>query len=240
MKYHKLVEARLLKRYKRFLADVELLSGEQITVHCPNTGKMTACSEAGSRVWLSYSDNPKRKYAYTWELVEVRPGVLAAIHSAKANPLIIEALQNNRIKELVGFDELQKERRFGEENSRADVWLRFADQTCYVEVKSVTLDMGEGVGMFPDAVSARGTKHLRELIRVKQQGSRAVLLFCVQHQGINEVRPAEHVDRLYAQTLREALAEGVEILAYRAQISLQEIYVNQSLPFYADALMPAS
>lgn len=231
MKYNNLIEAKLLKRYKRFLADVELLGGEQITVHCPNTGKMTGCAEAGSRVWLSRSDNPKRKYAYTWELVEVRSGVLAAVHSAKANGLVIEALQNDLIKELAGFDELQKERRFGEENSRADVWLRYADQSCYVEVKSVTLDMGKGVGMFPDTVSARGAKHLRELIRVKRQGHRAILLFCVQHEGIREVSPAEHIDGVYAQTLKEALVAGVEVLVYRAKISLQEIYLNQSLPF---------
>ncbi len=111
------------------------------------------------------------------------------------------------------------------------MWLRFDDQSCYIEVKSVTLDMGAGVGMFPDAVSARGAKHLRELIRVRQQGSRAVLLFCVQHEGINEVRPAEHIDAVYAQTLREALAAGVEVLAYKTVISAEKIYLSRAVSF---------
>lgn len=231
MKYNNLREATLLKRYKRFLADVEFPTGEQLTVHCPNTGKMTGCAQPGSRVWLSHSNNPKRKYAYTWELVETSPGVLASVHSAKANNLVIEALQTGVIKELNGFDELKKECRFGEENSRADVWLRFDDQSCYIEVKSVTLDMGAGVGMFPDAVSARGAKHLRELIRVRQQGSRAVLLFCVQHEAINRVRSAEHIDIVYAQTLKEALAAGVEVLAYKVEVSAEKISLVKSVPF---------
>lgn len=231
MHFSSLQEGRLLRRYKRFLADVELPNGDQLTVHCPNTGAMTACAEPGSRVWLSWSDNPQRKYPYTWELVETATGDMACIHSARANALALEALQDGVVRELAGFDKVYKEAPYGLENSRADLLLDFHGQRCFVEVKSVTLHTEGGIGRFPDAVSQRASKHLRELIRVRQDGDRAVLLFCVLHSAISEVRPADNIDAVYADTLRQAVASGVEVLAYRASISRHEIFLVEALPF---------
>jgi sugar fermentation stimulation protein A len=230
MKLADLIEGRLIKRYKRFLADVRLPDNAEITVHCPNTGAMTGCAEPGWRVWLSTSDNPKRKYANTWELVENSDGDLVCIHSVKANVLVKEAIENGVVKELLGYDSLKTEVRFGEENSRADLLLASSSETCFVEVKSVTLKWANGLGIFPDAVSDRGRKHLRELIAMRQQGYRAVLFFCVQHTGIERVAPAESIDAKYAETFRQALAAGVEVLAYRANISLGEIVLKEALP----------
>ena len=217
-----LIEARLIKRYKRFLADVTLLDGSTITVHCPNTGKMTGCAEPGSRVWLSDSQNSKRKYLYTWELVETETG-LAYTHSAKANALVKEALIDNRIAELTGYAQIKAEQPYGERGSRVDFLLKGSESgdnrpDCFVEVKAVTLDE-QGIGYFPDTVSARGLKHLEELSDCVNAGQRAVLLFCVQHQGIKEVRPAAHIDAKYAAGVEAALAQGVEVIAYRADIA---------------------
>jgi sugar fermentation stimulation protein A len=229
MKLPPLIEGRLVKRYKRFLADVCLTDGREITAHCPNTGAMTGCAEAGWRVWLSTSDNPKRKYAQTWELVENDQGDLACIHSVKANALVKEAIEKAVIKELDGYESLKTEVKFGEENSRADLLLESSHETCFVEVKSVTLKLDDGLGIFPDAVSDRGRKHLRELIHMKSLGYRAVLFFCVQHSGIDQVAPADSIDPKYAETFRQALAAGVEVLAYRASISLNRIELTDPL-----------
>lgn len=227
--------ATLLKRYKRFLADVELPNGEQITLHCPNTGSMRHCAEPGSRIWYSTSDNPKRKYPCTWELIELdmqAPTVkgIASIHANKANTLVAEAIDEQIITELTGYTTVRSEVKYGQENSRIDLLLSAPNlPDCYVEVKSVTLAMGEGVGLFPDAVSLRGQKHLRELIEVVHAGQRAVLLFCVQHSAITQVSPAIEIDPAYTQLLQQAQAEGVEILAYGAQISPSEIKLTHPL-----------
>lgn len=226
-----LLPARLIKRYKRFLADVIFEDGQELTVYCPNTGSMMNCADPGSRIWLSFSDDPKRKYQYTWQLVETDPGELACIHSALANQVVKEALLEDEIAELQGYDEVQSEVSYGEEKSRIDVLLSRADQQCYVEVKCVTLHMGDGLGLFPDAVSTRGSKHLRELVAMKQQGHRAVLLFCVQNSAINRVAAAAEIDARYAQTLLEAVAAGVEVLVYNTEISPEGIRLKELLPF---------
>ena len=230
MRIPELIEGRLIKRYKRFLADVRLLDGSEITAHCPNTGAMTGCAEPGSRVWLSTSDNVKRKYAQTWELVETQPNELACIHSAKANALVKEAIEREVITELSGYGSIKAEVKYGEEGSRIDLLLEKPDQDCFVEIKSVTLKLDDGLGVFPDAVSDRGRKHLRELINVKQEGHRAVLFFCVQHTGIKHVAPADQIDPKYAETLRQAIAAGVEVIAYRVQMDLEYIELAESLP----------
>ncbi len=225
-----LTEAVLIKRYKRFLADVRLMDGSQITVHCPNTGKMTGCAEPGCRIWLSKSNNKKRKYPYTWELVEVARDQMAFIHAAKANALVHEALDQDLLKELCGFDTLRKEVRFGLEGSRVDFLLGYPQEQCIIEVKSVTLHLGGGLGLFPDAISERGSKHLRELMLAKQRGYRAVLCYSVQHSAIEEVRPAEEIDPVYAATLRQALSAGVEMIAYKAVISTAEVRLDKAIP----------
>ena len=226
-----LTPAKLIKRYKRFLADVVFDDGRELTVYCPNTGSMLNCAEPDSRIWLSHSDDPKRKYAYSWQLVETDPGEVACIHSALANNVIKEGVAAGLIPALQGYEQLQTEVRYGEEKSRIDLLLSRADEQCYVEVKCVTLHMGDGLGLFPDAVSARGTKHLRELAAMKQQGHRAVLLFCVQNTAINRVAAAAEIDAKYAKTLQEVMAEGVEVLVYNTLISPQAITLKERLAF---------
>lgn len=234
MKLPGLTEGVLLRRYKRFLADVELPSGEIITAHCPNTGAMTGCAEPGSRVWLSTSENPKRKYRHSWELVEVAGGAIACIHSARANALAEEAIALGTIRELQGYQAIRREVKFGEEGSRIDLLLEGgAAADCFVEVKSVTLALGAGLGVFPDAVSLRGRKHLRELAVMATEGYRAVLLFAVLHTGIDRVAPADRIDPLYGEALREAIKVGVEVMAYRAEICVGEIQLQHPLTVLA-------
>jgi len=236
MKYNPLLQpATLLRRYKRFLADIVLSDGRQVTIHCPNTGSMKNCAIEGSRCWYSISDNPKRKYPYTWELATTPGGHLAGINTGLANKLVKEAIENDVILELVDYAVLNAEVKYGEENSRIDFLLSAptsASQVkskCYVEVKSVTLHTGDGQGLFPDAISQRGTKHLRELMAMVEQGNRAVLLFCVQHSGIERVSPADLVDPVYGKALRQAIQQGVEVIAYRAHFSLQRASHNITL-----------
>ncbi len=222
--------AVLLRRYKRFLADVVLPSGEEVTIHCPNTGSMKHCIVENSPCWYSIADNPKRKYPFTWEIATTVSGHLAGINTGRANALVKEAIEHGVIAELQGYDTMQAEVKYGDENSRIDFLLSgYGQPACYVEVKSVTLAMGEGRGMFPDSVSARGTKHLRELIAMVSQGHRAVLVFCVQHTGIDSVSPADAIDPLYGQTLRQAIEAGVEVLTYGADISPESIVITQPL-----------
>jgi len=225
-----LIEATLVKRYKRFLADVELDSGEPITVHCPNTGAMTGCADAGSRVWLSTSNNPKRKYRHSWELARNAEGQMICIHSARANEIVREAIEIGVVDALKGYQNLRQEVPYGDEKSRIDLLLEGEKGCCYVEVKSVTLLIDDaGQGVFPDAVSDRGRKHLRELMAMKALGHRAVLLFCVLHSGIKWVAPADLIDPKYGDTFRQALAEGVEILAYKAVITPARIRLCEQL-----------
>jgi sugar fermentation stimulation protein A len=213
--------ALLLRRYKRFLADVHLPDGQMITLHCPNTGSMKNCVVENAPCWYSVSDNPKRKYPHTLEVVTTPGGHLAGINTGRANHLVEAALAVGVIAELQGYRELRREVVYGTERSRIDFLLTGAadSRPCYVEVKSVTLMEDDGQGLFPDAVSDRGSKHLRELMAMVQQGYRAVLLFCVQHTGIRWVEPADAIDPLYGRLLREAIAAGVEVLAYQATIN---------------------
>lgn len=229
-----LQRATLLRRYKRFLADVELADGREMTLHCPNTGSMRACLAPGSPCWFSRSDNPKRKYPCTWELATTPAGDLAGINTGRANRLVVEAIGNGVVGELQGYDELLTEVRYGEERSRIDILLRGGRGECYVEVKSVTLCEGGGRGLFPDAVSTRGSKHLRELAGVAASGARAVLFYCVQHSAIERVAPAREIDPDYAAALQVALDRGVEVLAYQARLSPQEVALYRRLPFSLD------
>ena len=207
-----LQEATLLQRYKRFLADVRRPDGSEFTLHCPNTGAMTHCQGKGWRVWYTDSQNPKRKYACTWQLVEDADGCFIGINSALANKLVAEALDKGIINELAGYCEGREE--------------------CYVEVKSLTLKTENGVGVFPDAVTTRGQKHLQELMAEVAHGKRAVLLFCVQHTGIERVSVARGIDPEYARLIDEAVAEGVEVIAYGVAIDPAQntLILTNSLP----------
>ncbi|MCV6610175.1 MAG: DNA/RNA nuclease SfsA [Amphritea sp.] len=231
MKLENMQSGRLIKRYKRFLADIELENGRELTVHCPNTGSMKNCADPGSEVWIQDSGNLKRKYPFGWELVQVEGRFWACINTGRANALIREAVETGVIVELQGYDSLRQEVKYGDENSRIDLLLESESQPkCYVEIKNVTLLEGPGLGVFPDAVTARGAKHLRELMLMVEQGHRAVLMFCVPHTGIERVRPADHIDPEYGQLLREASAAGVEVYAYGARISPEEVTICRALP----------
>ncbi|OMH32051.1 DNA/RNA nuclease SfsA [Motiliproteus sp. MSK22-1] len=220
---HPLQEGKLVRRYKRFMADVEHSEDKVITIHCPNTGSMKNCSDQGSRVWFWDSGNPKRKYPHSWELVEVEEQFLACVNTGRANALTKEAINNAIISELQGYESLRTEVKYGEEGSRIDLLLEGPQGRCYVEVKNVTLLREDGLGVFPDAVTERGRKHLRELMKVAAAGDRAVLLYCVAHTGIERVSPADDLDPAYGETLREAVTAGVEIYAYRAEIDSESI-----------------
>ena len=214
MKYERpLIKGTLIQRYKRFLADVRLEDGSELTVHCPNTGSMKRCAEPGSQVWLSDSANPKRKYRYTWEWVEVDGKYRACVNTSRPNQIVGDALESRKIVGLDGFHTIQREPRV--EDGRLDFCLTDASgKRCWVEVKSVTLlEEDNGLGCFPDAVTDRGRKHLLRLQALKSEGDRAVLLFCVPHEGIREVTVAEHIDPKYADTLHEVTANGVEVMA---------------------------
>lgn len=235
-----LQKAQLIKRYKRFLTDVILPSGETITVHCPNTGSMKNCIVQGSDCWLLHSNNPKRKYAYTWQLATTPTGHMACINTQMANKVIAEALAGGVITELNDYkpEGITPEVKYGDK-SRIDFLLQAKKlPDCYVEVKSVTLlDYAEDTqnddslcGYFPDAVSLRGQKHLQELMKIAAEGKRAVLLFCVLHTGIGKVKAAKHIDPKYAALLSEAKLAGVEVLAYGAEISPSHIVVNKKIP----------
>ncbi|NMP15679.1 DNA/RNA nuclease SfsA [Thalassotalea sp. Y01] len=228
-----LQSATLIKRYKRFLTDIKLADGSITTIHCPNTGAMTGCAESGYTVWYSLSDNPKRKYPGTFELAQSFDNHFIGINTGNANKLVIEAINNGVIKELNNYQTVRSEVKYGDENSRIDVMLESDGQpTCFVEVKSTTL-LQQGSGYFPDAVTSRGQKHIRELIRMRQQGHRSVLLFCAQHTGINKVRVADFIDLEYAKLIGEAIAEGVEILAYGCEINSFAIQISKKLQFIA-------
>ena len=219
----------LLRRYKRFLADVELDDGTRLTAACPNTGSMLGCCTPGSRVWLSASDSPTRKYRHTWELVEVE-GVLVGINTGLPNKLVREAIEQGVISELGAYASLRGEVAFGAERSRVDLLLQDpARVDCYVEVKNVTAAVEQGIALFPDAVSARGAKHLRELMRLTADGRRAVLVYCVQRGDVSQVRPADAIDPLYGRTLRAALAAGVEVLAYRARVTTRSVAICEPI-----------
>ncbi|MDR5893886.1 DNA/RNA nuclease SfsA [Halomonas mongoliensis] len=226
MEYPDLVPGTLLRRYKRFLADVRLDDGREVVAHCPNTGSMRAVNVPGCRVWLSPSDNPKRKLAWTWELIELpQPdgGVaLASVQTGRANRIVEEALREGRVVELAGYAELKAEVRVSigdEKASRLDFRLDDPERgSAFVEVKQVTLREADGHGYFPDAVSERGRRHLEVLSALAERGERAVLLFCVAHEAIPDVAPAEHLDPAYAAALRAAAASGVEVLARRCEV----------------------
>jgi sugar fermentation stimulation protein A len=235
MQFDELTEGRLLRRYKRFLADVELDDGRTITAHCPNTGAMTGCAEPGSRVWLSTSESKTRKYPQTWELVETPDGV-ACIHSARANPVVREAFEAGRIPGFEAYPDIRAEVKYGQ-GSRADLLLEGAGGRVFVEVKSVTLCRAARQGVFPDAVSERGRKHLEELQGVCGGDTRALLFFCVFHSGIERVSVAGDIDPRYREALEAAMAAGVEVLAWRADVRPSGIELAEVLPFTLDPVV---
>lgn len=227
MKLPPLIAGTLIKRYKRFLADVILEDGSEITIHCPNSGSMLGCATPGSRVFLSRSSNPGRKYPHTWELVECG-SFWAGINTGLPNRLAREAIEDGTLNELQGYATIRSEVPYGE-HSRVDLLLEGTTGRCFVEVKNVTLVEGRRA-LFPDAVTIRGQKHLNELMRVVREGDRGVLLFTVQRGDGESVSPADTIDPEYGRLLRLAMQNGVEALAYRALVTPDEIRLTERLP----------
>jgi len=223
-----LIQGHLLRRYKRFLADVVLATGEVVVAHCANPGSMITCAPEGALVWLSVHDNPRRKLEHTWELVEAG-GQLVCVNTGRANRVVAEGLARGVVRELAGFDELRPEVRLGE-RSRIDFMLLRGPERTYLEVKSVTLDAGRGVSAFPDSVTERGTRHLHELMAAVERGHRGVLLFCAQRGGTLAVRPADEIDPEYGWTLRAARDAGVQLLAYACEVSPGGVWLSQRVP----------
>ena len=224
-----LVKGTLVQRYKRFFADVVLeATGETVTAHCANTGSMRTCGAPGDTVYLLHSDDPKRKLRFSWELTSTADGFVG-VNTARPNQVVEAAVRGGLVAELAGYGTVRPEVKYGT-NSRIDLRLEAPGRPpCYVEIKNATLLEGEHV-RFPDAVTERGLKHLRELELVAQKGERAVLFFFVNRPEGRAVGPADRIDPAYGQALREARANGVEILAYRARPSLQGITLGAAVP----------
>lgn len=221
MKLPKLIHGKLIKRYKRFLADITLDNGEIITAHVPNSGAMTSTIAPECDLWVSKSDNEKRKLAYTLELTKIEDNLICT-NTSNANKIAIEAIQKGVIKELEGYDSIKPEQKYGK-NSRIDILLESDNgKKCYVEVKSVTLRIGDTLA-FPDAVTSRGTKHLEELLSMVEAGHRAVMLYVIQRSDKLPFRIANEIDVKYYEKFIEVTAKGVEVLVYQADISLEKI-----------------
>ncbi|WP_114192765.1 DNA/RNA nuclease SfsA [Edaphovirga cremea] len=225
-----LQHATLIKRYKRFLADIVTPEGEMLTIHCANTGAMTGCATPGDTVWYSTSANSKRKYAHSWELTQTQQNHWICVNTLRANILVRESIDHNFITELSGYSKISQEVKYGDENSRIDLLLQAENRlNCYIEVKSVTL-LQQAQGYFPDAVTLRGQKHLRELQTMVASGQRAVLFFAILHSGIEQVAPARHIDAHYADLLAQAQNTGVEVLCYAAEISPLGMSLKKAIP----------
>jgi len=224
-----LIPGILVKRYKRFMADVKLADGEVVTAHCPNSGSMRECCEPGRPVYLSFHDNPKRKLKYTWELIEM-PTSIVGINTLIPNRLVAESIEAGLVSDLNGYDNIAREVKTSD-NTRLDILLSSEDgNRCYVEIKNCTL-VKEGVACFPDAVTSRGLKHLVELSSLVSKGFRCVIFYVIQRMDANIFQPADHIDPAYGRELRQVLKHGVEIIVYDTQIDLKTIRLNRKIPY---------
>ncbi len=217
----------LIRRYKRFLADIELSDEKVLTVHCPNTGSMLGCSKPGSPVMISRSDNPARKYPHTLEMVQ-SGSAWVGVNTSLTNKLVREALEKNIVKELEMLDVISQEVKTSA-NTRLDFLLERKGTQIYMEVKNCSL-AEHRIAMFPDAITARGTKHLHELAALKKQGHGAAVFFCVQREDADYFKPAHHIDPTYGEVLADVASKGVMVLAYRAVVSPRGIAIARKLP----------
>ncbi len=224
---NKLIKAKLIKRYKRFLTDVELEDGSVVVAHCTNSGSMKTCIEEGAPVYLSPATDPKRKTKFTWEMIFMN-GDWIGINTIIPNKLAFEAIKNGEIEKLRGYTFVKREVKFGD--SRFDIYAENETEKCFVEVKNVTMKVGNHA-LFPDAVTTRGRKHLETLIEVKKSGIRAVMLYVIQRMDIEVFGPAEDIDPEYAKSLRKAIKHGVEVIAVQAKVSPEGIEIVGELAF---------
>ena len=224
-----LIKGKLINRYKRFFADVELENGDIVTAHCPNTGSMKTCRDEGATVYLLHNPSPTRKLAYTWELTETYGGFIL-INTHRPNKIVEDAILNNEIAELKGYADLRKEVKYGEK-SRIDLLLENhpSSPDCYVEIKNVTLKDGD-TAIFPDSKTERGTKHLMELEKMAANGFRAVIFFLVNRPDVSSFDVAREIDTVYCATFDKVIHNDVEVLVYQTRITTSEISINKSLP----------
>ena len=228
MKWPKLIQGTLIRRYQRFKAEVRLRNNHMVTALCPNTGSMIACSEPGRPVYLSRQNAPHRKLKYTWEIIKM-PTSLVGVNTGVPNKLVKESILAGKIPELTGYDRVRSEVPYGR-NSRIDLLLEKDRQQCFVEIKNCTL-VENGVACFPDAVTTRGQKHLKELQQQVRQGHRSVMFYLVQRMDAGLFRPADHIDTEYGRGLRQAIKTGVEILVYDVRIDFTHIGINKPVPY---------
>jgi len=232
-----LIPGKLIKRYKRFLTDVELDDGTLVTAHCANSGSMLSVNDPGADVWLSPANNPKRKLQYTWEIVKIGDAMVG-INTQHPNHIVYEAIEAGNIPELTGYDTQKREVKYGK-NSRIDVLLTGGGKPdCYVEVKNTTMRRDRSKGApaeFPDAVTARGAKHLEELGDMVEQGHRAVMFYLVQRDDADSFTVAGDIDPTYAAGLKTAMQRGVEVIAYGCRVSPQDIEIDRPIKIELDA-----
>jgi len=220
-----LIPGKLIKRYKRFLADIELEDSSVVVAHCTNSGSMISCIEEGARVYLSPAKDPKRKTRFTWEMIEI-DNSWVGINTSIPNQLVFEAVRDQKIPQLTGYTFVKREVKF--EDSRFDVYAENEQERCFIEVKNVSMKVGDAA-LFPDSVTTRGRKHLETLIRVKQQGIRAVMVYVIQRMDVNAFGPAQHIDPDYADALEKAKNAGVEVIALQAKVSPEGIQLTKEL-----------
>jgi len=222
-----LIKGTLIRRYKRFLADVQLENGEVVIAHCTNSGSMKTCIEEGAPVFLTPVNDPKRKTKFTWELIYINNGWIG-INTSVPNKLAYEWLKSGKITKLSGYSKVQREVKFGD--SRFDVYAESQKEKCFIEVKNVTMKVGT-VARFPDAVTSRGLKHLETLLKVKQSGMRAVMLYVIQRMDVEAFGPAKDIDPKYATALAKVHRQGVEIIAVQVKVTPEKIEYWRELPF---------
>ena len=228
LKWPRLLQGTLIKRYKRFKADVRLRNGHIVTALCPNTGSMLTCAEPGRPVYLSRHHRESRKLKYTWEMIDM-PTSLVGVNTMVPNKLVKHAIMAEKVRELTGYENIRSEVRYGE-HSRIDLLLQENERKCWVEVKNSTL-VKDGIVSFPDAVTSRGLKHLKELQNQVRLGDRAVMFYLVQRMDAGLFRPADHIDEAYGKEFRKAIENGVEILVYDVALDLEGIELNKALPY---------
>ena len=224
-----LIRGNLVKRYKRFMADVTLENGEIVTAHCPNSGSMKGCCEPGRLVYLSYHNNPKRKLKYTWELIQM-PSSLVGINTQIPNKLVEKSIETGVLPEFKYYDNIIREVKTPN-NSRLDILLtKGGKDPCFIEIKNCTL-VKEGMAFFPDAVTSRGLKHLLELRSLVTSGARCVMFYLIQRMDAQIFQPADHIDSKYGKELRHAVEHGVEIIVYDVHIDLKKITLRRKIPY---------
>ncbi len=222
----RLLQGILVKRYKRFFVDIKY-EGKTITAHCPNSGSMLGLLNSGSNVWFSESNNPKRKLKYTLQIIALKEK-LVGINTHLTNKIVLESLNKKKIQSLSKFNNIKSEAKFAD-NTRFDFLISNNKQKCFLEVKNVTLVRQDSIAEFPDAITTRGTKHLRELINAKKKGYESYILYLIQRDDCKSFKIAEDIDREYKKTFDTALKSGVKILCYDCKLNNEEIIINNQI-----------